>query len=78
MALGKSRHAVFFSLLRKAFIVVPLTLLLPRLWNLGVDGVFLAEPISNFIGGLCCFVTMMLVVWRKLGEDQETPMPEKN
>lgn len=78
VALGKSRHAVFFSLLRKAFIVVPLTLLLPRLWNLGVDGVFLAEPISNFIGGLCCFVTMTFVVWRKLGEDQETLPLEKN
>lgn len=60
-ALGKAKQAVFFSLLRKAFIVFPLTLLLPR-W-FGVDGVFLAEPISNFIGGVACFATMMATVW---------------
>ena len=35
VALGKSKHAVLFSLLRKAFIVVPLTLLLPHLFGPG-------------------------------------------
>ena len=40
-ALGDAKHAIFFSLLRKAVIVVPLTLLLPRM-GLGVSGVFLA------------------------------------
>ena len=64
-ALGKARQAVFFSLFRKAIIVVPLTLLLPRL-GYGVEGVFLAEPISNAIGGLACFVTMWLTVYRQL------------
>ena len=68
-ALGFAKQAIFFSLLRKAVIVVPLTLLLPRL-GFGVSGVFLAEPISNAIGGLACFVTMMLTVYRKLGADR--------
>jgi len=63
-ALGKAKQAVFFSLLRKAFIVFPLTLLLPR-W-FGVDGVFLAEPVSNVIGGVACFATMMATVWTML------------
>lgn len=62
VALGKSRQAIFFSLLRKAFIVFPLTLLLPRVGNLGVDGVFLAEPISNFLGGAACFFTMLATI----------------
>lgn len=69
VALGKSRHAVFFSLFRKAIIVIPLTVILPRLFGLGVNGVFLAEPISNFIGGTACFVTMLLTVWPMLKED---------
>ncbi len=64
-ALGKAKQAVFFSLLRKAFIVVPLTLLLPAL-GFGVEGVFLAEPISNAIGGLACFGTMYWTVYRKI------------
>ncbi len=64
-ALGKARQAVFFSMLRKAFIVVPLTVLLPAV-GFGVEGVFLAEPISNALGGLACFITMYLTVYRKL------------
>jgi len=64
-ALGFARYAIFFSLLRKAVIVFPLTLLLPRM-GFGVMGVFLAEPISNFIGGMACFTTMYFKVYRKL------------
>lgn len=64
-ALGDAKHAIFFSLLRKAIIVVPLTLLLPRM-GFGVNGVFLAEPISNVIGGLACYITMRLTVYRRL------------
>ncbi|MCI5705583.1 MAG: MATE family efflux transporter [Pseudoflavonifractor sp.] len=66
VALNRSKSAVFFSLFRKAFIVAPLTLLLPALgW--GVDGVFWAEPISNVVGGLACFITMWLTVYLPLG-----------
>lgn len=64
-ALGCSKQAIFFSLLRKAVIVAPLTILLPK-FGLGVDGIFLAEPISNAIGGLACFLTMYFTVYRKL------------
>ena len=66
-ALGDAKHAIFFSLLRKAIIVVPLTLLLPTI-GLGVKGVFLAEPISNVIGGIACYMTMRLTVYRKLDQ----------
>ena len=66
-ALGDAKHAITFSLLRKVVIVVPLTLLLPRV-GLDVAGVFLAEPISNIIGGLCCYITMKMTVYRELGE----------
>lgn len=64
-ALGDARHSIFFSLLRKAVIVVPLTLLLPRV-GFGVLGVFMAEPISNVLGGLACYTTMRLTVYRKI------------
>lgn len=64
-ALGYAKRAVFFSLLRKVFIVVPFTILLPMM-GFGVNGVFLAEPISNAIGGLACFITMWITVYKKL------------
>ncbi len=66
VALGKAKMATFFSLLRKVIIVVPLTLLLPRYTGLGVDGVFWAEPISNFLGGTASFATMLLTVMPEL------------
>lgn len=65
-SLNKARQAIFFSLLRKAVIVVPLTLLLPYVAGLGVNGVFLAEPISNCIGGLACYITMRRTVMPEL------------
>jgi len=63
--LGKKKQAVFFSMLRKVVIVTPLTILLPMA-GFGVTGVFLAEPISNIIGGLACFITMWHTVYKKL------------
>ena len=66
LALGKSRFSLFFSLLRKVFIVVPLTIFLPHIAHLGVTGVFLAEPISNVVGGLASFITMIFVCYRPL------------
>lgn len=66
IALNKAKQAIFFSIFRKVLIVIPLTLYLPNLFGLGVDGVFWAEPISNFIGGLACFVTMLLTILPEL------------
>ena len=71
-ALGDAKHAIFFSLLRKAIIVVPLTLILPTV-GFGVRGVFLAEPISNLIGGTACFLTMRMTVYRKIAKKAGLP-----
>jgi len=66
VGLGKAKRAVFFSILRKVVIVVPLTIFLPGVMGLGTDGVFIAEPVSNLIGGLACFLTMYFTLYRKL------------
>ena len=71
VALGRAKNAVFFSIFRKVIIVFPLTVILPHFWGLGTDGVFLAEPISNFIGGAACYATMLLTVWRELGRREK-------
>ncbi len=63
--LGKARQAIFFSLLRKAFINAPLTVILPVFF--GTRGVFIAEAVSQLLGGAACFTTMYLTVYRPLG-----------
>ena len=65
-SLNKKKQAIFFSLLRKVFIVVPLTYLMPYAMHMGTDGVFLAEPVSNVIGGSLCFITMLCTVLPEL------------
>jgi len=68
VAMGKAKYAVFFSLFRKVVLVIPLVVLLPRLFGLGTTGVFLAEPISEVIGGTACYTTMLITVWKELRE----------
>ena len=65
-SLNKKKQAIFFSLLRKVFIVVPLTYLMPYALHMGTRGVFLAEPVSNVIGGSLCFITMLCIVLPEL------------
>ena len=70
-SLGMAKHALFFSLFRKAILVIPLVFILPNLFNLGVLGVFAAEPVSDVIGGTACFVTMKFATRKKLQEGAE-------
>ena len=71
MAMQKSAKVDFLNapvwrcVVAQAIIVVPLTLLLPRL-GFGVLGVFMAEPISNVIGGLASYITMRLTIYRQV------------
>lgn len=69
-SLNKKNQAIFFSLFRKVIIVVPLTLWLPQVMNLKAMGVFLAEPVSNFIGGTICFLTMLFTVIPELNRKE--------
>lgn len=71
VALGRAKNAVFFSLFRKVILVVPLILVLPRLWGLGAYGVFASEPVSDVIGGLASFSAMMCTVWRDMKRPDE-------
>ena len=64
VGLGKSKQAVFFSIFRKVIIVAPLTVILPMF--IGINGVFIAEAISNLVGGLACYITMQLTVGKEL------------
>lgn len=64
VVLGRSKSAIFFSLLRKAIINAPLTVLLAI--PLGTTGVFVAEAISQLIGGLASSLTMYFTAYRPM------------
>lgn len=70
-SLNKKKQAIFFSLLRKIVIVVPLTFILPYINGWGVKGVFAAEPVSNFLGGSICFIGMLLTILPELKRKKE-------
>ena len=63
---------LLISLFRKVILVVPLMVLLPRLWGLGAYGVFASEPVSDILGGAACYITMMCTVWRDMKRPDET------
>ena len=69
VSLNRPAHALVFSTLRKVVLVAPLTLLLPGL-GLGVHGVFWAELISQVTGASACFITMYLLIWRKMKQNR--------
>ena len=71
VGLGRSKQAIFFSLLRKAVINAPLTVILP-IW-MGTTGVFAAEAVSQLIGGLACILTMYFTVYRPFGRMADQP-----
>ena len=72
VALNKPKYAVFFSMLRKLFLIVPLTILLPRM-GFGVMGVFYAEMLSQIIGASLCSLTMYFRIYRRLPKQNGQP-----
>lgn len=73
VGLGRAKQSIFFSLLRKAVINAPLTVILP-IW-MGASGVFTAEAVSQLVGGLACFTTMYLTLYRPLGRLEDGAAP---
>ncbi len=69
VSLNRPAHALVFSMLRKVALVLPLTLVLPGV-GLGVHGVFWAELISQVTGASACFITMYLLIWRKMKKNR--------
>lgn len=48
-AIGKSKPALVLSLLRQVILLIPLLLILPKIFGLGLTGIWLAYPLSDII-----------------------------
>lgn len=66
VALNRAKEAMFFAAFRKVILLIPLALLFPGPLGLGAMGVFIAEPIADFISATACYITFRLTAWRDL------------
>jgi len=53
-AIGQAKLATFLSLLRQIIVLLPLILLLPKFW--GVEGVWIANPVSDLVAAVITFL----------------------
>lgn len=67
-AIGKAKLATFLSLLRQVILLIPLTIILPKVAGLGLIGVWLAGTTSDFLSTV---ITGIFVVKEFKKEDKE-------
>ena len=68
LGLGQAKISLFFALLRKVLLLIPLALLLPRV-GLGVWGVYLSEPIADALSASCIGITFLFSYKKILSEE---------
>ena len=68
-AIGKAKISILLALLRKIVILIPLVYILPMF--LGVNGIFIAEPVADFAAAtttIIVFVTQLKKLKKELAE----------
>lgn len=59
-ATEKPKHAMFLSLSRQVLILIPTIIILPRMFNLGVTGVWLSAPISDIVATILTAILLKI------------------
>ncbi len=67
LALGQAKLSLLIAMLRKVILLVPLALILPHF--LGVDGVYYAEPISDFLSATTATILFLIYIRRILSQE---------
>lgn len=70
-SIGEAKTAMFLSLLRQVILLIPFILILPRLFNLGVNGVWIAQPLSDVISSVITVVILLKTMRRMNSEKVE-------
>lgn len=71
LGIGKAKISLFLASLRKIILLTPLALVLPHIMPTAVDGLYIAEPISDTISAFTA-LAMFIMVSRKFPEDTHT------
>ncbi len=57
-SIGKSRPALVVALMRQVILLLPLILILPRLFGLGLTGIWISIPISDILSSLISLILL--------------------
>ena len=68
MALGQALVSLSMAVLRKIVILIPLTYILPGL--MGIDGIFFAEMIADFIATITTFTVFVILINKILAKKE--------
>jgi putative MATE family efflux protein len=63
-AMGKAKSAFVLAIQRWILLITPMVLILPYLFNLGLDGVWLAFPLADMLGAIISLI-FLYVTFRK-------------
>ena len=76
-SIGEAKTAMFLSLLRQVILLAPFIIILPRVFNLGLDGVWIAQPVSDI---LSTTITVFILAkhMKVKGEVNEVLLEEAN
>lgn len=76
LGLGEAKISMFIALLRKVILLLPLSLVIPRVFGaLGLSqllGLYLAEPISDIVSASTCTILFFVIEWKKLKDSLRT------
>lgn len=70
-SIGEAKTAMFLSLLRQVILLIPFILILPRLFNLGVNGVWIAQPLSDVISSVITVAILVKTMRKMISEKVE-------
>ena len=70
LGLGEAKISMFIALLRKVILLLPLSLIIPRVFGaLGLSqllGLYVAEPASDIVSASTCTILFFAIEWKKL------------
>ena len=75
-SIGEAKTAMILSLLRQVILLIPFIVILPRIFNLGLNGVWIAQPLSDLIASSLTGI-IILKHMRKKEENYEEVLLEE-
>lgn len=76
-SIGYAKSAIYISFVRKGVLLIPLALILPELWGLGTDGVYIAEAITDNLTAVNAVIVFLLLRKKIFGGSMENSVQLK-